>query len=164
MDIVFDGELRTLGFHDPEADEVQLMTLGVDEGGFGVELGEDAYLGVDEDDAFAQLSLRAPEDPAARLSQGEAAAVLLECEGAPEAELAEAEWDVDRPLRWRLDGGALTVLVDGRARSQWARIGASGLAVALDLEQAGEAWVAALVHRGVTSDPGFERLALEAGE
>jgi len=161
MDIVFDGELEFLAFHDPETGEVQLLTVGVGGGGFGVELGEDAHLGVDEDDAFAQLALTGPMARAALLGGGgHGTGPDLELEsrtGPPEADLAEADWPESRPLAWRLEGATLTVVLEGAKRTQWARIGQSPLYVALDLSARGEAYVAALVHRAVVDDPGFVR-------
>ncbi|MEZ6016172.1 MAG: hypothetical protein R3F49_13720 [Planctomycetota bacterium] len=177
LDIVFDGNLRTRAFHDPASGEVQLVTLGVDDEGFGVELGEDAYLAVDGDDAFAHLALRGPMGDLTLAPSDEAA--LAAPDTLPEADLAEASWpmgpeqaaEADGPVEgaegaattpsvvWRLDGARLVVLVPGTVRSQWARIGTSGLCVALDLERAeGEALVAALVHLDVTRDPGFAAL------
>jgi hypothetical protein len=161
MDIVFDGELEFLAFHDPESGEVQLLTVGVGGGGFGVELGEDAHLGVDEDDAFAQLALRGAMAPTPLLGPGGDAAgtddSLDDPAGPPEAYLAEAEWPVDRPVAWRVDGTTLTVVLEGARRTQWARIGRTSLYVALDLEAEREAYVAALVFRALVSDPGFVR-------
>ena len=161
MDIVFDGELEFLAFHDPLSGEVQLLTVGTGGGGFGVELGEDAHLGVDEDDAFAQLALKGALAPAPLLGTDPVAAdadrALEDPAGPPEAALAEAEWPTHRPVVWRLDGATLTVVLQGARRTQWARIGRTPLYVALDLETGGEAYVAALVFRDVVSDPGFVR-------
>jgi hypothetical protein len=170
MDIVFDGQLEFLAFHDPERGEVQVLAVGVGGGGLGVELGEDAHLGVDEDDAFAQLALRGAMARAPLLGVGPSAEVdgaevngpevdqeLDSPAGPPEADLAEAEWPIDRPVTWRLDGATLTVVLAGARRSQWARVGRTPLYVALDLETEGEAYVAALVHTDVLEDPGLER-------
>lgn len=161
LDIVFDGEHEFLAFHDPVSGEVQLLTVGVGAEGFGVELGVDAHLGVDEDDAFAQLTLRGASASTPSLGADERAAgpdqELDGPGGPPEADLAEAVWPLDRPVAWRLEGGTLTVALDGAHRSQWARIGRTPLYVALDLEAPGEAFVAALVHRAVVEDPGFVR-------
>jgi len=161
MDIVFDGEHEFLAFHDPESGEVQLLTVGVGAEGFGVELGADAHLGVDEDDAFAQLVLRGATASAPLLGVDQRAACpdqeLDRPGGPPVADFAEAMWPHDRPVAWRLAGGTLTVVVEGAHRSQWARIGHTPLYVALDLEAPGEAYVAALVHRAVVDDPGFVR-------
>jgi hypothetical protein len=161
MDIVFDGEHEFLAFHDPVSGEVQLLTVGVGAEGFGVELGEDAHLGVDEDDAFAQLALRGAAASAPLLGGDPRASgpdqELDSAAGPPEADLAEAVWPHDRPVAWRLEGETLTVVLEGARRSQWARIGRTPLYVALDLEARGEAFVAALVHRAVVDDPGFVR-------
>lgn len=161
MDIVFDGELEFLAFHDAESGQVQILAVGAGGGGFGVELGEDAHLGVDEDDAFAQLTLQGAMAGAPLLGAGQGTADadhdLTSPTGPPEADLAEAEWPIDRPVTWRVDGATLSVVVEGARRSQWARIGRTPLFVALDLEAEGEAYVAALVHRAVVDDPGFVR-------
>lgn len=154
MEIVFDGELEVLAFHDPLSGEVQLLTLGVGAEGFAVELGEEALLAVDEDDAFAELTLRRREraddhaDPALDASAPAAP---------PEADLAEAEWPLERGLVWSLDGAVLNVAVLDARPTQWARIGRTQLYVALDLATPGEAFVAGLQHRDVVEDPGGQR-------
>jgi hypothetical protein len=156
MDIVFDGDLEYLAFHEPERGEVQLVTVGASGVGIGAELGDVAYLGVDENDAFAQLALRGPMAHAPLLG-GPSDRELESEAGPPEAELAEADWPEDGSVTWRIDGSTLTVVVEGARRSQWARIGRTPVYVALDLSVDGAAYVAALVHRAVTSDPNFTR-------
>ena len=173
MDIVFDGALEHLGFFEPREGEARLVTRGAGGTGFGLELGEDALLGVDEDDAFSELSLRGTQGGSELLR------LLAEATGDPQpagperegratevavAELAEAEWPVEKELLWRREGSALIVSIAGARRSQWARLGAGPLYVALDLETPGEAYVAALVFTALVEDPGFALYDAAAGD
>jgi len=163
INIVFDGSLTTSALYDTTEDAVELTTEGVAGEGFEVELGSDATLAVDSDDAFALLALRGGSQPIRLDQPGDTAllaALAARATGArapgaklPIAELAEAEWQTERTLVWSLEGATLTVVVEGAVRSQWAQLGDSGLFIALDLEQEGEAFVAALVHDAVEQRP-----------
>lgn len=172
MDVVFDADHRYGAFHDAAEDTLVLAArcaAGPDgeaalEGGFGVDLGPDAHLALDEDDAVASLELRGAAGIAALGLSASEVEALRAPDTLPDAELADAFWRQERPLRWAVDGARLVVVLEGARRTQWARLGRSGLCVALDLEGEQGAEVAALAHGAVTPDPALAQLTAWLGE
>lgn len=145
VEVGFDGERLSKGFHDPDAGTLDFVVEGDADGGSAAAWGDVLTIGLDADRMVAHLACATAELPAADDLPTRPA-------DAPRAVAAGVTLRVDLDVRGLFDGteGTLRLAFGDLEPAHWARLGENLVWLAIDEDTQ----LAALVIEGISRDPG----------